>query len=302
MHHIFYVSDAKYRPYAEIAAASVRWNSPDVEVHIIDADDPEIARRLQGLPEYHESRAPYVRLLAPELFPELDWILYVDGDTLGLGDIGKVFEHCDPTKLIVGSRDIAGFNIGADVEGPWLREHGLSFGDSSICTGVMLMNLKAMREENITARCIEFLRTYGAPPLADQTVLNCVCRGRIGVLPSEWGVFSMCPEGVDFSGNAIIHYPQDLPWNRGKLNKLMNDYVCLWHWFVSIAGLPKVSVPGWWWRRAVYLVIKHLPWTITWCPYLKVHLRPMCGLPRSILTTILSRWDDGRVVGLTGIT
>lgn len=260
------IADAKYLGYAKIAASTMC----GCETVIVDADEPTIVARFAELPRYHSSHATYVKLLLPELFPELDWVLYVDGDTLGTGDVSEIFEEIDETKLIVGSRDIPGFNLGPDVEGPWLKERGLEFGPVAICAGVMLMNLKAMREERITEKCLEFMKNYGAPPLADQTILNYVCRGRIGELSSRWGVFSMCPEGVDFSKSAIVHFPADVPWERKKLNKLNHDFVTLWY------KAQGKKCGGW--RRWAFLAIKHCPWLVKWSKYLRMHLRPITGI------------------------
>lgn len=284
--HVIYVSDAKYLPYVKVSEDSLRRNaSQELIVHIIDADSPEIAHRIQGLEAYHGSRATFARLLAPELFPDVDWALYLDGDTLGLGDVCEIFRHCDDTKLLVGSRDPQGFNLGPDVEGPWLRERGLAFGEVCICAGVMLMNLKLMREERIPEQSLAFMAKYGTPPLVDQTVLNCLCRGRIGVLPPQWGVFSMMPGEVDFTQSAIIHFPQDLPWRRDKPNKLINDFVWLWWRFKG------ERAPQSWWRRSIYCIIKAFPWLVNWSRYLSDRLRPIRGLSLQERRTILSRWS-----------
>ena len=283
--HVIYVSDKKYLPYISVSAESIRRDaSGDLAIHIIDSDAPDIAARLKNLAEYHGSRATFARLLAPELFPDVDWALYLDGDTLGLGDVCEIFQYCDDTKLIVGSRDPQGFNLGPDVEAPWLRERGLEFGEVSICAGVMLMNLKLMRQEQIPEKSLVFMAKYGTPPLVDQTVLNCLCRGRIGELPPQWGVFSMMPGEVDFTQSAIIHFPQDLPWRRDKPNKLINDFVWLWWRFKG------GRVPQGWWRRPVYCLIKAFPWLVTWNRYLRDRLRPIRGLTKEERRVILGRW------------
>lgn len=292
--HVVYVCDRKYRSFVDVSAASVRISATDeIIVDVIDADEASVAKRLAEFPEYHGSRATFAKLLIPELLPKVDWALYLDGDTLVLGDICEVFKWCDESKLIVGSRDPEDFNLGPDDETPWLKLRRLSFS-TKICAGVMLMNLKAMREEMVLTQCLAFFERYGIPPLNEQTALNCVCTGRIGRLPPQWGVFSMCPENVDFTKSAIIHYPQDLPWKREKLNKLMHDFVWLWWKFVEVKGekLEKKSLNEvcFLWRRCVYLLIKTCPWLVTWSPYLRIRLRPLRGLTREEWRAILLRW------------
>ena len=309
-HHIVYVSDAKYRRYVDVSARSMRNDKigQTCFIHVVDVDAPEIAERLKTFPDYHGSKAMFAKLLIPELFPDLDWVLYVDGDTLGIGDVSEVFQYCDESKLIVGSRDPEDFNLGPDYEDKWMKEQGLpSFKYSTyICDGVMLMNLKAMRAERITEKCLQFISEYGAPPLVDQTVFNYICRGRIGLLPKEWGVFSMCPGDVDFTKSAIIHFPQDLPWERMKPNKLINDFV--WAWWKVERSSPRsrstedvqlssfnIQRPvGWVWRRAVFLLIKHCPWLVTWSKYLSARLRPVRGFSRAEREFVVGRLEVKR--------
>lgn len=284
--HIAFVSDGRYLPYVKVASASMqRSASSTLCVHVINTEDEALACRLRGVPKYHGSLAMYAKILLPELLPDVDWVLYADGDTLCVGDVCEVFKYCDDSKLIVGSRDPVGFNLGADRETPWILKNGLKVGDKSngyCCTGLMLMNLKAMRSEGVVNQCLDFVQRYGVADLAEQTVLNCVCFGRIGLLPRQWGVFSMCPEGVDFRKSAIVHYPQDTPWRRVKANKLMHDLVCLWWWFQGKST--------WGWRRAVFVIINACPWLVAWSPYLKSRLRPIRGLTREERRVILGRW------------
>lgn len=295
-HHVVYVSDRAYRPYVDVSAASVRHSATGrVSVHVIDVDEPEIAERIASFPNYHGSRATFAKLLIPDVLPDVDWALYLDGDTLALGDVCEVFARCDESKLIVGSRDPENFNLGPNDETPWLKSRGLSCA-VKICAGVMLMNLKAMREEKVLAQCLAFFERHGIPPLNEQTALNCVCAGRIGLLPPQWGVFSMCPEDVDFTKSVIIHYPQDLPWRREKLNKLMHDFVWLW-WKFAAAQRVKLDAGraggvGFLWRRWAFLAIRCCPWLVTWSPYLRARLRPLHGLTRDERLIVLSRWSS----------
>lgn len=293
--HVVYVCDHKYRPFVDISAASARISATgEIVVDIIDTDESSVARRLLEFPEYHGSRATFAKLLIPELLPNVDWALYLDGDTLALGDVCEIFKWCDESKLIVASRDPENFNLGSDDKTPWLKSRGLLLS-TNICAGVMLMNLKAMREEMVLDECLSFFERYGIPPLNEQTALCCVCADRIGMLPPQWGVFSMCPEGVDFTQSAIVHYPQDLPWKRKKLNKLVHDYVWLWWKFVEVKNVKLevdgLSGVGFLWRRCVYLFIKTCPWSVIWSTYLRARLRPIRGLTREERRVVLSRWE-----------
>ena len=60
-----------------------------------------------------------------------------------------------------------------------------------IVSGVLLINLKKIRKENITQKFFEFMDKYQDKlTQEDQTVINIVLHRRIGLLPPKFGMWN----------------------------------------------------------------------------------------------------------------
>lgn len=128
----------------------------------------------------------YFRLRAHRILSGLDRILYLDADTICRADLGPLWET-----------DLGGRLLGAIadplVDGPPnLKFYGL-IGSATpyFNAGVLLLDLAAMRRENIEDRFARIGRQYGAlMPYADQDLLNVACGGRVAWLPLRYNVQS----------------------------------------------------------------------------------------------------------------
>ena len=288
------VSDEHYDEYL----ALIRKANPKVccERHLVDKS------MFEGFGEWRGSIATYSRMFIQDILPELDWAIYVDGDTLWLGDIAKLWTLRDDTKLIQASVDPPMPLGEKHPDDDWYAENRIAMSrDGYFCMGLMMVNLKAMRTEGVSEKCRTFMQKYPQPKIVDQTVLNCVCRGRIAGLPVEWGVFSVWHGMADLSTNACIHYVNDLPWRRDKLNRLVSDVVLLWYEFSErILGLRLrkryLLRFGWFWRRAIFLILKYNQWLLRISVYLKSRLRNTHGIDTCMWQMIINKWNVSDVV------
>ena len=259
--------------------------------HKIDND------RLKGLTAYKGSVATYARMFVAEIVLDVEWAVYVDGDTLWVGDICDLLQYRDEAKIIVGAIDPSDPYRDSDVEFRWFKDNGLQVDPREyVNVGLMLVNLRLMRELEIPQKCRDFLFRVQKPRFADQTVLNYVCRGKIGKLPPQWGVFSFCHNGVDITNGALIHYACDVPWKRTKVTHLFSDVVMLWFYFCKIAlnenYLEKYYNRGTFlWRRGLFLVFKWLHPLIKLSGYLNSKLRNVCGLKKDEISRICERFE-----------
>lgn len=146
----------------------------------------------------------YFRLFIPTMFPELDKAIYIDSDVVIPGDLAELYD------LDLGENYIAACPDHSieDVE-PLVRYTmeavGMEKGDY-INSGVLLMNLKALREKEFDKHFLKLLNTYHLDCIApDQDYLNALCRGRILYLPACWD--AMPNDHKPPLANAkIIHY------------------------------------------------------------------------------------------------
>ena len=179
--------------------------------------------RMDGLyvdPKYSEA-ASY-RLLLPELFPELDKVLYVDCDVVVKQDVAVLFNKTDLTDSLLAAV------FEAPIEKQAERWEALGCDSHQYFnSGVLLMNLAQMRIEGTSVKLMKVLDTdYLEFP--DQDALNIVCKGRVrslspvynGIrtffLPQYKGEFvSQYSEELwqEVQSRGSIHYTGGKPWN-----------------------------------------------------------------------------------------
>ena len=70
------------------------------------------------------------------------------------------------------------------------------------CSGVVLMNLKRLRETNFVAKAASFVEEWGTPYFVDQDILNYVCRNDAKLLPQYWDCMMPTKEAV----NGLVYH------------------------------------------------------------------------------------------------
>lgn len=209
------------------------------QLRLVDIENPyRKAYEVRGI-----SAGAYLRLELPELLPDMDRILYLDIDTLVRGSLKELWQ------IDMGKYLLAGVKAAVNITDKWDwnsdRPYWHMLEDmkgSYVNSGVLLMNLDAMRREDLRQRWEELskLRMY----YQDQDMLNISCKGRIYHLPARYNRFAYfsdeeygqfveeglytqeeCREAV--TAPVIIHYAADKPWKRydGNLCSLWWDYV-----------------------------------------------------------------------------
>lgn len=146
----------------------------------------------------------YFRLFIPTMFPEYDKGIYLDSDIVVPGDISELYETELEDNLIGASVDYSIQNI---PEFAKYTEKGVGVVVSEyINSGVLLMNLKKLREVSIDTRFLELLNTYHFDSIApDQDYLNAMCYGKIKYLSGSWD--TMPEENTKLLENPkLIHY------------------------------------------------------------------------------------------------
>lgn len=143
------------------------------------------------LTKNHFTVATYARFFISEILPEYDKVLYLDVDLLVQFDISELY-NIDVENYIVAAAVDACYarQLYNDEDG--LVEYtenklGLPEGVPEFNAGVLLINLKKWRDENLTQKCILKLQEIGTPRVLDQCILNAVIpQNSIYNLPVEW--------------------------------------------------------------------------------------------------------------------
>ena len=116
-----------------------------------------------------------------DIFSDLDIILYLDGDIVVKGDISYVFEVELQGNYVGGVRD-----CGVATYGRKAYEHlNLNF-EKYINSGVMILNLKRIREDNLREKLYEVKYKSGDKTKMDQNVFNVVFNDQIVLLPAKY--------------------------------------------------------------------------------------------------------------------
>ena len=126
--------------------------------------------------------ASYYRLDLHNLLPDVDRILYMDGDTAVFQDLSDLITLNMKGNYILGFQDSSKPNI--------LEKFNIK-NATVLCAGVLLMDLAAFRKNNITGKFYEFLNKYkGKIYQNDQTTINVVCQGKLSTLPLKYGMWN----------------------------------------------------------------------------------------------------------------
>ena len=146
----------------------------------------------------------YFRLFIATMFPQYDKAIYIDSDVVVLGDLAELFD------TDIGDNFIGACADKSVVDVPELARYmeeavGVSRYEY-INSGVLLMNLKALREKEFDKHFLNLLNTYHFDCIApDQDYINAICNGKIHYLDEVWD--AMPNDNAPPLENAkLIHY------------------------------------------------------------------------------------------------
>lgn len=232
---IFFTIDDNYAPFLSVALNSAIKNSSTLNRYkaiVLHQDlSDENKRRLKALETEHfavdfipmqsglESITDrmsnrlrcdyftltiYFRLFIATMFPQYDKGVYIDSDVVLTGDVAELY------GIDIGDNLIGACADKSVVEVPELANYmenavGVDRHEY-INSGVLLMNLKKLREVRFDEHFLNLLNTYHFDCIApDQDYLNAICNGKIHYLDEQWD--AMPNDGQPPLERAkLIHY------------------------------------------------------------------------------------------------
>lgn len=127
----------------------------------------------------------YFRLFIPTMFPQYDKAIYIDSDVIVLGDLAELFDTDIGDNYIGACADKSVVDV-PELARYMERAVGVSRYEY-INSGVLLMNLKALREKEFDKHFLNLLNTYHFDCVApDQDYINAICNGKIHYLDDVW--------------------------------------------------------------------------------------------------------------------
>ncbi|HNX16272.1 MAG TPA: glycosyltransferase family 8 protein [Bacilli bacterium] len=180
-----------------------------------------------GIRDYY-TKTTYFRLLLPTLFPKLDKILYLDCDIVIRDDVAKLYATDVGDNLLGASPD---YSVNTFPEFAEYVEHALDIPKIRYFNaGIIIMNLKRMRETHFEQKVINLINTMTFPVAQDQDILNVTCRGQVHYFSWEWDAM---PLGVMIEDPKIVHF--NLIFKPWRLNGVRyEDY--FWK-YAKMAGV-----------------------------------------------------------------
>jgi len=238
---IFYACDDNFVKFTIVSLTSIMKNASkdrDYTVHVLHTGISEEMQRLMldmqnenfkihfdNVSEYLESisdrlpirhyytKSTYYRLFIAEMHPYYDKAIYIDSDTIVMGDISKLYDT-ELGDLLVGACHEQAM-VQVDVYGTYAeRVVGVS-RHNFFNAGMILINAKAWREKKMLDRFIHYLGEYNFVVTQDEDYLNLICKDWVYWLDQRWN--TELTEGIvypyDINEAYILHYIMvNKPW------------------------------------------------------------------------------------------
>lgn len=218
--HILY-SDLSEATKARLSAFENRYKNTKIIFHKID--DSRFEKF--GLTIEHITKETYFRYMIADVLPNIDSVLYLDGDTIVNGDICELFDTDLTTYYCAGVSDIYIESVG--------YKKTLGLDGLYINAGVIFFNLDEMRKTNIAEKLFK-LTAENNFKYQDQDAINIAFNGKMRELDCVYNFKrahqKAFPEKIPSA--KIIHYVgPNKPWRKFTLNRVK----ILWYKYESLS-------------------------------------------------------------------
>lgn len=153
----------------------------------------------------------YYRLFIPSLFPNIDKALYLDSDIILLDDVAKLYntELGDTMLGVIIDEAVQNTQIFKDYVEQALDVKNTSYFNS----GVMVMNLKKLREVNFEDQFFNLSKQYSFKVAPDQDVLNILCEDKTTIIDNSWNKMPIKDSYYQNEYPHLVHFNMMFkPW------------------------------------------------------------------------------------------
>lgn len=221
----------------------------DVKIDVL----PQKEADLFYIRDTHVSKTSLLKYYIPNALPDLDKVLYIDSDILVLHDLNKLYNTDITGKYLAAVKDPSWFFENTHVLELNLEKRGFYFN-----SGVMLLNLKKFREDNLIEKLEDYtnnnFRTY-----MDQDALNVVVGDDVVLMDFENNAMNFFFEHVNlatmgqfynrdwhsyvdvFAPATIIHFASSKKPLGAVVSKNEFFYMLQKLWYKYYAPLPPLD-------------------------------------------------------------
>ena len=182
----------------------LHFSKPGFTVQFADVTEPLKAISAHLHMRDYYTCTTYFRIFIAQMFPQYDKALYLDCDTVILGDISALYNY-DLGNYLVAGAPCEGVNS-FEVYREYVRTVDGLNPDYFFNAGVILMNLKAFREEGFYEQFAELLQKYKFTLIQDEDYLNVLCQDRVLRLPRAWNKTPVGKDILPREDLRIVHY------------------------------------------------------------------------------------------------
>ncbi|WP_224087032.1 glycosyltransferase family 8 protein [Nostoc sp. MS1] len=201
-------------------------DSKQVEINWTRLDDTLFT----NLPLYsHLTISSYYRLCIPEVVPKhFDKAIYLDSDLVVIGDLEQLWNIDIGDNYVLAVQDDHQLYMSLAHSWKTYQELGISPDAKYFNSGVLVIDLKKWRSENIGIKVLEYIKRGNL--LNDQDGLNLVLAGKWGELHPQWNQMP-----------RIYDYPswQESPFTEEVYNELLHQ-----PYIVHYTTIPKPWYAG----------------------------------------------------------
>lgn len=237
---IFFATDDNYAPFLTVCIKSMLANASKkyfYKIYVLTTNlDPVLQGRIKQsltpnstiefislqkeldkiqdlfhLRDYY-SKETYYRFFIPDLFPDYEKVLYLDCDTIILGDISELY-----------NTDIKDYFVAAALEEvmqtvPVFGNYTVKFlgvpTEQYFNAGVLLINNKRFLKFKIAEKFVELSKQYVFRVTQDEDYLNVLCKNRVKYLDLGWNKTAYKNPEFDDKNLKLIHYKINWkPWH-----------------------------------------------------------------------------------------
>lgn len=158
------------------------------------------------------SKTTYFRLFIAEMFPEYDKAIYIDSDTVVLGDVAEVYAFELGENYVGAVREQV--MIQTDVYGTYVEKVLGIDRNEYFNAGMLVINCRQFRAQHVLDQFVELLHVYNFVVTQDEDYLNLICKNNVFWLPQQWNteVFGTIDYPEEFFG--VLHYIMvSKPWH-----------------------------------------------------------------------------------------
>ena len=159
------------------------------------------------------TKTTYFRLFIPNIYPQYNKVIYLDSDTVLLGDVAELYHQDMGSNLVAVVPDDIIQN--EEIFQEYVEKVvGVADYRKYFNAGVLVMNLDEMRKSKFQEKFLYLLETVKFAVVQDQDYLNRLCKGRTKILENGWNRMPVPNNKTKVEKLNLIHYNLNYkPWH-----------------------------------------------------------------------------------------